>query len=171
MSKDAVRPTDASDARGPLPEPTDKVDPAALGLAGVAAAVTFTAGPGDWGILSLVIGLALTFVLLGYHQATPRRAVNIRVVVRRLAFASFLALSIELCVAWPLQSWVIQPMDPSLVSGTDEHVAAGRTTEVLACAWFPLTVALAMLERPLVRLLDLRVWPNRQITRRKRDAI
>jgi hypothetical protein len=137
----------------------DKVDPAALGLAGLAAILAFTIGPGDWDGLSLVFGLALTFVVLGYHQPTPGGTPTFRVVIQRLAFASFLSLAIGLCLAWPLQSLILQPLDPAYLPGSDEHVASGRATIIILIMWFPLTAVFAHLEPRLNRLLSRCVRP------------
>lgn len=132
----------------------DRVDPAALGLAALAAILVFTIGPGDWDALSLVFGLALTFVVLGYHQPTPGETPTYRVVIQRLGFASFLSLAIGLCLAWPLQSLIWEPLDPRYLPGSDEHVASGQATRTIIYMWFPLTVLFAILEPRLDRLLS-----------------
>jgi len=154
MNDDPKVEPDAATPQDPALQPTDKVDPAALGMAGLAAIFAFTTGPGDWGILSLIVGLAFTFVLLGYHETCPNRTRSIRAIIRRLAFAWFLALSIGLCFAWPIQSLILQPLDPTYLPDVGEYQAAGQTTMTIAVLWFPLTAVLAWQEPRLAQQLD-----------------
>lgn len=133
---------------------SDAVDPAALGLAGLIVVFTFATGAGDWEPFSTVVGLALILALLGYHRTSPVRTRTIQTDIRRWAFASFLALSIGLAGAWPLQMLVLQPLDPTYLADIGEHRAAETTTWVLAALWIPLTIVLALLEPSLSRGLN-----------------
>src|SRR4051794_10400563 len=109
-----------------------RVDPASLGLATIAGTWALFGPPGDWTITSVVIGLSITFLLLGYHGGAGTNDDTPPAWFRRAAFAALLALSICLTLAYPLQVLVIQPLDPSLTPETPGnaayHVAADRST-------------------------------------------
>src|SRR4051794_16824257 len=93
---------DVADAQG-VPVDDSDVDPASLGLATVAAVWALFGQPGDWSITSLVIGLTISFLLLGYHRGRGAKPTCPQEWARREAFAALLALAACLIAAWPLQ--------------------------------------------------------------------
>ena len=119
------------------------IDAAALLLVGIAAAAAFIETPGNWDFFTLIFGLILLLVTVGYHHPvrldrTPRS------VVLRLGFGAITGLAVMLVFAWPLQL-LIEPYvrDP-----------ADLTTNILMIAWFVVAAALAYFEPRIVRLLD-----------------
>lgn len=153
-------PSASAGTEGSDPQTTDAVDPAALGLVALVVVFTFATGAGDWEPFSTVVGLALILALLAYHRTSPVRTRTLQTDIRRWAFASFLALSIGLALAWPLQMLILQPQDPTYLGDIGEHRAAEQTTWVLAGLWIPFTIVLALFEPSLSRGLS-RTRPGR----------
>jgi hypothetical protein len=131
-----------------------RVDPGALVLAALAAASAFILGPGEWGVLSLVIGLALLFVIIGHHEPVPQET-TWRNWILRVAFASVVGLALDLCIAWALQEWIMKPFFP----GAN---AAENTTKVLSYLWFGFVLLLAASEQRISTSLDRPLVTSRQ---------
>lgn len=128
------------------------IDAASLVLAGIAAAAILITGPGDWDVVALVIGLVLVLVTVGYHHPvrldrTPRS------VVLRCGFGAITALAACVCIAWPLQRLIMEPLVHPL-NPDGSSAAAYFTTEVLMAVWFPIAAALAYYEPKIARWLD-----------------
>jgi hypothetical protein len=85
-----------------------RVDPGALILATLAAASVFILGPGEWTLLSLIVGLALLFVIVGHHEQIPYER-TWRNWTLKMAFACAAGLALCICISWPLQEWIIKP--------------------------------------------------------------
>ncbi|MGE5763200.1 MAG: hypothetical protein ACM3ZF_04740 [Mycobacterium leprae] len=120
------------------------IDAAALLLVGVAAAAAFIETPGNWDFFTLIFGLILLLVTVGYHHPV-RLDRTLRSVLLRLGFGAITALAVMLVLAWPLQL-LIEPYVHSR--------SADLTTNILMIAWFVVAAALAYFEPRIVRLLD-----------------
>jgi hypothetical protein len=110
----------------------------------VSQQLPFIETSGNWDFFTLIFGLILLLVTVGYHHPvrldrTPRS------VVLRLGFGAIAALAVMLVFAWPLQ----------LLIGPYVHSrAADLATNILMIAWFVVATALAYFEPRIVRLLD-----------------
>lgn len=131
------------------------VDPGALILAGAIAAYSFIAQPGDWTPLSLVVGLALTFVVIAYHHEAPNRGTP-RHYLLRFAFGAVLGLTLGIALAYPIQQLVMVHLYDAAQDGDGNSLAGSNTTTAIDCLWPVLTIVFGLLEPRLTGLLDRR---------------
>lgn len=96
-------PTEAElrQSREPTPSHARQgVDPAALTLGGVAAAIALVTGEGAWTLTSSLVGIALLCVVVGYHEIQPR---SMRGVALILGYSLVVGLLFVLVLAYVLQ--------------------------------------------------------------------
>jgi hypothetical protein len=129
------------------------VDPGALVLAGAGAAFSFISQPGDWSPLSLIVGVALTFVVIAYHHQAPGPGTP-RHWLLRLAFGAVLGLTLGITLAWPLQQLVMVHLYGTVQDDNGNSSAGISTTMAVYWIWPVLTVIPALLEPRMTRALD-----------------
>lgn len=160
--------------------PESRVDPAALGLAAVAAGVSVLSADGDWDLVDTVLGLVLLPVVVAYHQL-PFNAGLWRRRLMKLAFSGVAAQLLILVIGWPVQELFVERQqmtrcellqwvtstdrsydDPPLraaddpLSLIDDRPLApdDATTALLGMAWPILSAAIYFSDPWLMRTLD-----------------
>ncbi|MFF1300846.1 MULTISPECIES: hypothetical protein [unclassified Streptomyces] len=86
-------------------------DPAALGSALLAGAVTLALGEGRYDLFDLGIGLSLVSMLAGYYRAVRLSSWSWRGgfgwFARATAFGAIVGLVVAMMCSWPIQKWVV----------------------------------------------------------------
>jgi hypothetical protein len=88
-----------NDKRKPEQTHTGGIDPAALAGAALAGALTVSAPPGPYAPASMVIGLTLLLVILGYDVDPHRER------FQSIAFSAVFGLVCILIIGFPLEVW------------------------------------------------------------------
>ncbi|HEY1966591.1 MAG TPA: hypothetical protein VGH89_01485 [Pseudonocardia sp.] len=95
----------------PAPGNYDRTDQAALFGAALAAILTLVFGEGPWEPLGMVFGVVLLSVVAAYYRPQPPTG-WVDSITKASAFASVLALSGFILLAYPIQQLVIRPRYP-----------------------------------------------------------
>lgn len=149
------------------------MDPAALGLAAVAAGVSLVSVEGDWNVVGSMLGLVLLVVVVAHHRLSPDEG-RWRQTLMKAAFAGVSALTICLVIGWPVQRLIVENLkmqDWTALKwiakwsiGAKEFTSADATTLLMCVAWAILWFVIIKAEPRLMRLLDDR--PAEQPPRR-----
>jgi hypothetical protein len=134
----------AQDARGDTGR-RGGIDPAALAAASLAAAVSVIAPPGPYGPASIIIGLTMLLVVLGY-DIDPDRTRR-----QSLAFSGVCALISLLVLGYPLEIlWATSKLERLLVmlkERTDDHNYSEVPPIFVLSLWLVLTAVFYSFDR------------------------
>jgi hypothetical protein len=89
----------------------DRIDPAALMAAAVAAVLTITLSEGEWWWLDMIIGATLLLVLFAFYRPTAPNSRG-RAWLKAAAFGAVAGLSVVLLVSYPVQEGLRQWTEP-----------------------------------------------------------
>lgn len=139
------------------------MDPAALGLAAVAAGVSLVSVEGDWNVVGTMLGLVLLVVVVAHHRPSPDEG-RWRQTLMKAAFAGVAALTICLVIGWPVQRLIVENLKMQdwtalkciarFSIGAKTFSSADATTLLMCVAWAILWYAIFKAEPRLMRLLD-----------------
>ncbi|MFE0632550.1 hypothetical protein ACFW3D_37045 [Streptomyces sp. NPDC058864] len=118
------------------PPPARHADPAALGTALLAGAMTLVLGDGRYDWLDVGIGLALTSLLAAYYrpsQSPPRTRVDR--VTQAISFGFVSGLPIAMVASGPFQWWLVGTPEECLRAVSVDDCAGAATDPWVGGAW------------------------------------